>query len=266
MISAECQNKSDILEVQPPYNKTPKLLARLYEAANLAIGENDDLFVAYWSRHAPVVQRFVAPSYERAEAFRMPGKIVNAIAALANGEIAIVNVTSSRHETKPGGAFILKLKSGKYLSQKIPGFRYPWAIIADPKNDLFIGECSECYGAGDGDNFIAEVEPPYDKISKMIAKIPGIDVAGLSIDAQRSLYAKEAPPGVTEIVRFPYPYERGIPVAQTRNVESWAVSPSGEIAFNTRKDRDTLFLLKAPLRGKPIPIGNVSPFAISFSP
>ncbi|HTU82581.1 MAG TPA: hypothetical protein VMF61_10655 [Candidatus Acidoferrales bacterium] len=232
-------------ELGPPYTAPPKQVGTLSYAIGLVVDKHNNVWVAENNS----VQEYSPPSYKLTNTLHHPNQQLNypqSIVALPSGQLAVGRTESAAGVTAaPGAVDIYTQKSAHhFLKSSIKNIPYPEALAVDHSGNLVVAECSACVSAGQTDNLLLSVPPPYKKVTRVIQELPNVSLEEMAVAPQGDLFLNES----GTIFRYSEPFTSGHPLSQTSYVSALNVDSAGDLIYISGS---SVYLLNAPYRGKP---------------
>lgn len=240
-------NPGAVYSFAPPYTDGPRRRGVLVDVLAMAVDSSDNVWVCADDN----LYRFKKPSYSGTRIARsLFCTNPQATVALPTGQIAVTAVKDTSNGFAAGAVDVFTNKRGKFVLHKIKSVPYPESLILDRKKNLIATSCSSCFSAGQTDDEIALIAPPYTKLTRVIAKVPYTDMLGMAMAPNGDLFVIES----NAVFRYAEPYKTG-KATSVAYAEALDVDGAGNLIYSSG---GVVYLLPPPYKGAPRQIYSTS--------
>ena len=239
----EDQPSGHLDELVPPYAGSSSVGALSF-AIGIVVDKHDDVWVAE-DNH---VQEYSPPSYRRTATLGHPNQQLNypqQIAALPSGQLAVGRTQRADGTVAPGALDIYTQSGAHHFTvRSITGIPYPQGLVVDKSGDIIVAECSRCVSAGQTDNSLLMISPPYKSVTKVLQELPNVTLEGMSIGPTGDLFVNEN----GSIVKYTEPFTSGHRLPHISTASALHVNSAGDLIYIAG---GSVYVLKSPYTGKP---------------
>jgi hypothetical protein len=240
----EDQPAGQIVELAPPYTGSPKQVGTLSYGIGIAVDKHNNV----WVIENDKVQEYSPPSYQLANTLKHPHQQLNypqLVAPLPSGQLAVGRIENSPSKGSLPGAIDIFTQKGAhhFVRQSIKAVPYPEAMVVDRSGDMIVAECSRCVSAGQTNNSLLMISPPYKSVTKVLQQLPNVTLEGMAVAPNGDLAVNEN----SAIVMYRPPFTHGHPLPQTAGAFALHVNDAGDLIYSVGS---SIELLKSPYTGK----------------
>jgi hypothetical protein len=242
--------------IKPPYIGTPIPIVSYFWAGGMTMDQNDNIFLAEGKSPQSFfnyIAEYLSPGYTKSVHFGAErGRYITAMTTLPNGALAVGSVhRGPKNSSLPGNLAIYA--SGSHHATEIPILKFVSAMAVVPQG-LIVVECPECFEVKSPNTYLALIAPPYNHVTKILAKLPNVQAEAIASSATGDIFVKQD----TLLYHYTAPYTNGVQLPNTAGVlESMIVAPNGDLFYGSTKGvgpqgQFAINQLPAPYTGQPL--------------